>query len=117
MAYIDFRGMIEKSPIQTLIVEYKDVSSDTLVGAVLVDQQKDGYSAVYSFFDTNQSNRSLGYFMVLDLIQETANMGMDYLYLGYWIKESRKMSYKSDFAPAEILLPDGWTRVFGKVQP
>ena len=111
MDYIDFRGMIEKSPIETFIVQYRLEPSSKLIGAVLIDQQKDGFSAVYSFFDTSQPNRSLGNFMVLDLIKYTKEIGMDYLYLGYWIEGSKKMSYKADFLPAEILLSNGWTKI------
>ena len=59
-------------------------------------------SAVYSFFDTEQAERSLGTYMVLDLLAIAKELSLVWLYLGYFVKGSRKMAYKERFKPAEI---------------
>lgn len=111
MDYVDFGEMIERSPIETRVIEYREAPSGDLVGVMLVDLQDDGLSAVYSFFAAEQSERSLGSFMVLDLIERTVARGLEHVYLGYWIAETRKMAYKSRFHPVEILDESGWTEL------
>ena len=108
MDFVDFGEMVERSPIETKLLEYRKASSGELVAVMLVDIQNKGFSAVYSFFDVSEPNRSLGIFLVLGLISEAVVDGLDYIYLGYWIENSSKMSYKTRFSPAEILTSDGW---------
>jgi leucyl-tRNA---protein transferase len=102
-----FAAMIEKSPIDTGVIEFRDPTGK-LVGATLFDHMDDGLSAVYSFFDPDESSRSLGTFMVLALIDQTVASARHYLYLGYWIEERENMAYKSRFAPVEVLGHKGW---------
>ena len=71
----------------------------------------DSLSAVYSFFDPAEDRRSLGIFMVLWLVRQAREEGLPYVYLGYWIADSRKMSYKSRFRPIEGLAHDGWKEI------
>src|SRR5271156_4709992 len=71
----------------------------------------DGLSMVYSFFEPDLSARSLGTLMVLDHISRAQRMGLSYVYLGYWVRGSRKMDYKGRFLPQERLMPEGWARV------
>jgi len=71
----------------------------------------DGLSMVYSFFDPDESGRSLGTYMILDHIERARRMGLPYVYLGYWVRGSRKMDYKGRFLPQERLTPDAWVRV------
>jgi arginine-tRNA-protein transferase len=71
----------------------------------------DGLSMVYSFYDPEMSDRSLGTFMILDHIERARRMGLPYLYLGYWVEGSKKMDYKARFKPQERLMPSGWIRV------
>ncbi len=71
----------------------------------------DGLSAVYSFFRPDLPERSLGSFVILVLLDACRSLGLPYLYLGYWIAESRKMAYKSRFQPLEGHGPEGWTRL------
>jgi len=82
-----------------------------LLAVALTDVLCDGLSMVYSFFDPEESARSLGTLMVLDHIARAQRMGLSYVYLGYWVRGSRKMDYKSRFLPQERLTPDGWSRV------
>ena len=111
MDYSDFRGMLETSPINTFIKTYRLKISRELVGVVLLDEQRDGYSAVYSFFNCLQPERSMGTFIILDLIEDLRHNNLNYLYLGYWIEKSRKMSYKANFRPAEILTSTNWVEL------
>ena len=108
MDFVDFGEMVEHSPIETKLLEYRKASSGELVAVMLVDIQNNGFSAVYSFFDDREPNRSLGTFLVLSLISEASVDGLDYIYLGYCIENSPKMSYKTRFSPAEILTSGGW---------
>jgi arginyl-tRNA--protein-N-Asp/Glu arginylyltransferase len=107
MSFGDFRAMIEDSPVDTLLVLLRD-GSGRLVGICLTDILDDGVSAVYSFFDPAESKRSLGTWLVLQLIARVRRLGQRYVYLGYWIAESRKMGYKTRFRPLEALGPNGW---------
>lgn len=108
MTYADYVAMVEDSPLNTLIAEYRD-RAGKLIGACLVDRLHDGLSAVYSFFEPSQSERSLGTYMIQRLIERTRAAGLPYLYLGYWISGSRKMAYKANFRPLEGLTSRGWT--------
>jgi arginine-tRNA-protein transferase len=110
MGYYDYRAMIEDTPISTGLLEFRD-AQDRLLGACLTDWLADGLSAVYSFFDTDQDKRSLGTFAVLWLIGRARSLGLPYVYLGYWVPESRKMAYKARFRPSEILMSGAWHRL------
>ena len=103
----DFISMIENSPIESCVISYRDEDS-RLVGCVLTDVQDDGLSAVYSFFDPADSARSLGTYMILDLLRYTAEQDLPWLYLGYFVAGSQKMMYKSRFQPAEVFINGSW---------
>ncbi len=110
----DFAGMVEHSPVETCVVEYREPAADgragRLVGACLTDRQGDGLSMVYSFFDTDADARSgLGTFIILDHILRAGRAGLPYVYLGYWIEGSDRMAYKTKFRPMERLGPGGWS--------
>ena len=107
MSFYDYRAMVEDTPIETFIVEFRD-PDDRLVGACLADRLGDGVSAVYSFFAPGLEKRSLGTYAVLWLIERARLLDLPYIYLGYWVPESRKMSYKSRFRPSEILAGGTW---------
>ena len=107
MNFEEYRAMMESSPIPTEIMELRDGTGE-LRGCCLVDLSRDGLSAVYSFFDTEQESRSLGNQIVIRLIREAARRGLPYVYLGYWIRDCRKMSYKTRFRPLEGFGADGW---------
>jgi arginine-tRNA-protein transferase len=113
MTVLDYAMMVEDSHIETRIIEYRLRPSIELVAIALTDVLGDGLSMVYSFFEPDQSARSLGTFMVLDHIARAQRMGLSYVYLGYWVRGSRKMDYKSRFLPQERLMPEGWARVEG----
>jgi len=111
----DFADMVEQSPVKTYVVEYREPLRDgrpgRLVGACLTDQQADGLSMIYSFFEPDLPDRSgLGTYIILDHIVRAARAGLPYVYLGYWVAESRRMAYKARFRPLEKLGPGGWRR-------
>jgi arginine-tRNA-protein transferase len=81
-----------------------------LLGTVLTDVLNDGLSMVYSFYEPDLAGRGLGTYMVLDHIRRAAEMGLPYVYLGYWVAGSRKMAYKARFQPLEYLGPVTWQR-------
>lgn len=110
MTFGDYRAMIEESPVATRLAELRD-DGGVLRGACLLDVLDDGLSAVYSFYDPDQSKHSLGTLLVLVLIDEARRRGLPYVYLGYWIADSAKMAYKARFRPLEALEPGGWRQV------
>jgi arginyl-tRNA--protein-N-Asp/Glu arginylyltransferase len=120
MTVLDYAMMIEDSHVETRVVEYRRRGPDSgingrgtgsLLAVALTDVLSDGLSMVYSFFDPDAGDRSLGTLMILDHIERARTMGLDYVYLGYWVQGSRKMDYKGRFLPQERLLPTGWSRV------
>ncbi|WP_152045605.1 arginyltransferase [Aureimonas psammosilenae] len=122
MSVLDYSMMVEDSQVDTRIVHYRrrgpdsrfsERSDGALIATALTDVMGDGLSMVYSFFDPDESERSLGTFMILDHIERARKMGLPYLYLGYWVKESPKMAYKIRFQPQEHLAPRGWERYGG----
>ena len=110
MGFYDYRAMVEDTPISTGMVEFRD-PQDRLVGACLTDWLSDGLSAVYSFYDPAEARRSLGTYAILWLVARARQLGLPYVYLGYWVRGSEKMNYKVRFSPIELLKPEGWTLV------
>lgn len=110
MGFYDYRAMVEDSPIDTALVEFRD-GQGRLIAVCLMDRMDDGLSAVYSFFDPNEQRHGLGTFMILWMIREAERQGLPFVYLGYWIRDSRKMSYKIRFQPLEGFTPEGWNPV------
>jgi len=108
MSYDEYYAMIANSPIDTNLLEFRVADTDELIGCMLIDTQRDGLSAVYSFFDPEQTKRSLGSFMILYLIELARMQKLPYLYLGYYIPFNQKMSYKVNFKPYEIFQHGKW---------
>lgn len=120
MTVLDYAMMVEDSHVETRMIEYRRRGPDTringrgagkLLAVALTDVLTDGLSMVYSFFEANQADRSLGTFMILDHIARARRMGLPYVYLGYWVEGSRKMDYKGRFLPQQRLMPEGWRRI------
>ena len=83
-----------------------------LVAVAVIDRFPDGLSAVYTFFDTELSRgRALGIAAILWQIEHARALGLSWLYLGYWIRQCAKMSYKDRFRPMEILQDGEWRRI------
>jgi arginyl-tRNA--protein-N-Asp/Glu arginylyltransferase len=107
MRYGDYRAMIEDTSVRTAIAEFRHRCGG-LVAASLIDLLDDGVSAVYSFYDPDQTKRSLGIWSILWLVEECRRRGQPFVYLGYWIAESPKMAYKQRFPALEYLGAEGW---------
>ena len=112
----DYADMVEQSPVNSFIVEYREPTRNgvrgRLIGACLTDQQADGLSMIYSFFEADDAGRrGLGNVIIMDHILRARAVGLGYVYLGYWIEGSARMAYKTRFRPIERLGPNGWSRM------
>ncbi len=115
MDEFEYSGMVESSPVTTRLVEYHEAGPEgtvnlkgSLVGVGLTDVMSDGLSLVYSFFNTEKGYSGLGTFIILDHILKAKAAGLEYVYLGYWIKDSQTMAYKARFQPLDYLGEGGW---------
>lgn len=109
----DYADMVEQSPVNSFVIEYREPAEHgrrgRLVGACLTDQQADGLSMIYSFFAADDETRpGLGTYIILDHILRARQAGLPYVYLGYWVRGSKRMAYKTKFKPIEALGPAGW---------
>ncbi|MBB3140258.1 arginyltransferase [Halomonas organivorans] len=84
-----------------------------LLAVSAFDQLEHGLSAIYTFFDPDDTftRRSLGTYAVLALVERARSLGLPHVYLGYWIRECRKMAYKQAFEPLELLEGRHWRRL------
>lgn len=119
MTVLDYAMMVEDTHVDTKVIEYRRRGPDSfitgkgqgeLMAVALTDKMADGLSMVYSYFNPEMDERSLGTFMILDHIARARAMGLPHVYLGYWVNGSRKMNYKVRFKPQEHLGPKGWER-------
>lgn len=84
---------------------------ERLLSVAVTDRQEQGLSAIYTFFEPAVTERSLGVMSILRQIQLTAELGLPYLYLGYWVKDCLKMAYKTEYRPTELYVENRWVRV------
>jgi arginine-tRNA-protein transferase len=91
----------------TVFYEFRNIN-DKLLAVAVVDELVDGLSAVYTFFDPDESHRSLGRYTVLTEIEAARNQGLQWLYLGYWIADCKKMQYKDEYQPLEYFYQGKW---------
>lgn len=101
-----YRSFLAESNVDTVLVEFRE--GETLRMVSVVDCVQDGLSAVYTFYDCSDPKAAYGTYNVLWLAAWCRQLNLPYLYLGYWIAESRKMAYKINFEPLEGLLDGGW---------
>lgn len=104
MGFQDYEYMVEDTPVQSVLVEYRlrGHPDEPLVAVALTDVMPDGLSMVYSFYDPDLARRGLGTYIILDHVTQVQSAGLDYVYLGYWVKDSPKMAYKADYRPLEV---------------
>ena len=99
------------SPIQTVEVVYR--LGGRLLGAVIADVEPGAISPVYCYFDPDENRRSLGVLNVLTLIDICRSWGLDYMYLGYWIRDYPKTHYMLSYRPYQLLTRRGAWWTFG----
>lgn len=114
MDMFEFAAMIEETPVQSRVIEYcetNDEGEQILMAACLTDVLHDGLSMVYSFFDPSLKNRSVGAFIILDHIRMARQAGLPYVYLGFWVPGSEKMSYKANYRPLQVFKNGEWQKL------
>lgn len=113
MDIFEFAAMIEETPVKSRVVEYSAPPDSPevrrkLTAVCLTDVLDDGVSMVYSFYEPDRAGDSLGTYIILDHIEIARGAGLPYVYLGYWVPDSRKMAYKARFRPSEVLMGGTW---------
>mgnify|MGYP000022284339 FL=1 len=103
-----YSEFILKSGVESWLAEFRDGNRLCMVS--LIDRLEDGVSAVYTFYDPDEPRASFGTYNVLWQIRLARQLGLPYLYLGYWIADCRKMAYKTNFRPLERLVHGVWRR-------
>ncbi len=101
-----YRHFLLQSNVRSRLIEFRDAEALRIVS--IVDELQDGLSSVYTFFDPDMPSASLGTFNILWQIEQCRRLDLPYLYLGYWIAQSRKMTYKVNFQPLEGLIDNRW---------
>lgn len=96
-----------QSKVNTRLVEFRD-HDDVLRMVSIIDVLNDGLSSVYTFFDPDLRGASFGTYNILWQIDQAARLGIPYVYLGYWIRDSQKMAYKTNFTPLEAYRGGRW---------
>jgi arginyl-tRNA--protein-N-Asp/Glu arginylyltransferase len=104
-----YQHFLLHSNISTRLIEFREDGRLRMVS--LVDELEEGLSSVYTFYDPDVAGASYGTYNILWQIERCRELGVPYLYLGYWIAGSPKMAYKSNFRPLEILIDGQWSRL------
>ena len=104
-----YRHFLLQSNVESRLIEFREDGALRMVS--IVDQLQDGMSSVYTFFDPEVRGASFGTYNIMWQIDLCRRLGLPYLYLGYWIAQSRKMSYKIQFQPMQGLIDERWQAV------
>ena len=104
-----FNSFIKKKTAETVF--FKFFNNDKLVSVSVTDVLSDGLSAVYSFYNPFENKRSLGTYSILYQTRTALERQLSYLYLGYWVKNCRKMDYKIKFRPLQMLNGTQWITI------
>ncbi len=102
----DYKSFLYSDWSDTFFLELRE--NGQLLAVAVCDHVNSGLSAVYSYYTPDAPNRSLGTCCVLKMIEQTQRMGLEYLYLGYFINGSNKMRYKQCFRPLEVFIDNRW---------
>ena len=104
-----YRHFLLQSNVESRLIEFREEGVLRMVS--IVDKLQDGVSSVYTFFDPDIAGASFGTFNILWQIELCRKLDLPYLYLGYWIAQSRKMAYKIEFQPMQGLVNGRWQAV------
>jgi arginine-tRNA-protein transferase len=102
----EFAAFLTADWAATEFCEFHD--GEESLGVCVYDRVENGLSAVYTYYSQAGERRGLGKYAVLWLIEEARRHNLDYVYLGYWISQCDKMSYKAEFQPLEVLMQGAW---------
>lgn len=109
-----YKQFLLQSKVNSRLIEFRDGPTGEEPGKLrivsIIDVVQSGLSSVYTFFDTSHQSASYGTFTIMWQIAQTKKLGLAYLYLGYYIEQSPKMSYKAQFEPLQVLIDDVWQR-------
>ncbi len=105
-----YKQFLLQSHVNSLLIEFRD--KQTLKMVSIIDKLDDGISSVYTFFDPEDKGSSYGIYSILWQIEYCKSLELPKLYLGYWIKNSQKMTYKIRFQPLEGLVDGKWSKLF-----
>lgn len=109
-----YQNFLLQSHVKSKLITFYDATQLCMIS--IIDVLPDGLSSVYTFYDPDITQASFGTYNILWQIQLCKALGLNYLYLGYWIKEHKKMNYKAHFQPLEILANGRWLsyeQIFG----
>jgi len=101
-----YQNFLLQSYVDSVLVEFREQGALRMVS--LIDLLSDGLSSVYTFYDPDIPRARFGIYNVLWQIELCRRLDLDHVYLGYWVEHSRKMSYKSQYSPAQGLIDDSW---------
>ena len=104
-----YRHFLLQSNVESRLIEFREHGALRMVS--IIDRLQDGVSSVYTFFDPDIAGASFGTFNILWQIELCRKLDLPYLYLGYWIAQSRKMAYKIEFQPMQGLVNGRWQAV------
>lgn len=104
-----FQSFLVEGRPEASFFEFRD--SGKLLAVAVADELNDGLSAIYTFFEPDMPERSLGVYAILKLLDLSHDLGLEHLYLGYWIKQCQKMNYKMDYKPLQIYVNNNWLDV------
>ena len=101
-----YRHFLLQSNVQSNLVEFREDGKLRMVS--IIDRLRNGISSVYTFFEPNLPNTSYGTYSVIWQTDLCKKLKLPYLYLGYWIEQSKKMAYKANFRPAQGFVSGRW---------
>ena len=107
MTKLEFSNFICNTPVNTKVFDL-GASSNNIIGSILLDQLFDGMSAVYSFYKPEYLKNGIGIYLILKAIEKVQMEKKKFLYLGYWVKNSKKMDYKIKFNNLQVLVDGNW---------
>jgi len=105
----NYFSFLSSSWCNTQFVEFS--INNELAGIAIIDQFDEAWSAVYTFFEPKFSDYSLGVYAILWQIQQANLQQKEYLYLGFWLKDCTKMSYKTCYQPIQLLIDKQWVEM------
>ena len=105
-SHAQYQDFLLQSNVNSRLIEFHENEQLDMIS--IIDKLSDGLSSVYTFFNPDITNASFGTYSILWQIEQCRKFDLPYVYLGYWIKENRKMRYKANFQPLEVLINEKW---------